>query len=149
MHCPVCGAESTQGLNYCKRCGASIVAGKQASRPALDVGKLTGMFWAVAVFGLGGLSLFVGGLLGLVAMGVDTEKLTILGTFSILPILIISVLLIIQLSRLVSTVTGSAEICGAVPLMKPRIRVDCFDGTSLRRRMPGVRGGFGFDESAR
>jgi hypothetical protein len=24
MFCPVCGAESTQGLNYCKRCGTSL-----------------------------------------------------------------------------------------------------------------------------
>lgn len=24
MYCPICGAESTQGLNYCKRCGASL-----------------------------------------------------------------------------------------------------------------------------
>ena len=24
MHCPSCGAESTQGLNYCKRCGSSL-----------------------------------------------------------------------------------------------------------------------------
>lgn len=26
MYCPVCGAESTQGLNYCKRCGAGLGA---------------------------------------------------------------------------------------------------------------------------
>ena len=49
-------------------------------------------------------------LLGMVAMGVDSEKLTILAAFSILTILVISVLLIIQLSRLVSTVTGSAAL---------------------------------------
>ena len=24
MYCPVCGAESTQGLNYCKRCGTGL-----------------------------------------------------------------------------------------------------------------------------
>jgi hypothetical protein len=26
MYCPVCGAESTQGLNYCKRCGSNLAA---------------------------------------------------------------------------------------------------------------------------
>ena len=26
MFCPVCGAESTQGLKYCKRCGTSLSA---------------------------------------------------------------------------------------------------------------------------
>jgi hypothetical protein len=99
-----------------------MVAGKRAAGPVLDIGKLTGMFWAVAVFGLGGLSLFVGGLLGMVAMGVDSEKLTILAAFSILTILVISVLLIIQLSRLVSTVIGSA---GAASIGKQRpIEVD-------------------------
>src|ERR1041384_2225148 len=32
MYCPVCGAESTQGLNYCKRCGAGL----NASTPPIE-----------------------------------------------------------------------------------------------------------------
>ena len=33
MYCPVCGAESTQGLNYCKRCGSSL--GPTANAPVI------------------------------------------------------------------------------------------------------------------
>ena len=33
MFCPVCGAESTQGLNYCKRCGATQGAPPPAHQP--------------------------------------------------------------------------------------------------------------------
>ena len=39
MFCPYCGAESTQGLNYCKRCGGNLAplaqAGAQELRPAV------------------------------------------------------------------------------------------------------------------
>jgi hypothetical protein len=31
MFCPACGAESTQGLKYCKRCGASLFAPVETS----------------------------------------------------------------------------------------------------------------------
>lgn len=31
MYCPACGAESTQGLKYCKRCGTSLSASAHAS----------------------------------------------------------------------------------------------------------------------
>jgi len=31
MYCPHCGAESTQGLKYCKRCGTSLSASTDAS----------------------------------------------------------------------------------------------------------------------
>jgi hypothetical protein len=61
MFCPYCGTESTQGLNYCKRCGANLGAGLQAgaaqdARPAIS----NGTAWAagisttaVVVIGLG------------------------------------------------------------------------------------------------
>ncbi|MDT7689165.1 MAG: hypothetical protein QOE46_1924 [Acidobacteriota bacterium] len=34
MFCAYCGTESTQGLNYCKRCGGSLNAPAQADAPA-------------------------------------------------------------------------------------------------------------------
>lgn len=33
MFCPECGAESTQGLNYCKRCGATLSASSIVNQP--------------------------------------------------------------------------------------------------------------------
>lgn len=60
MFCPYCGTESTQGLNYCKRCGgnlgAFLQAGAQGGRPAAS----NAAVWAaglsttvVVVLGLG------------------------------------------------------------------------------------------------
>jgi len=53
MHCPMCGAESTQGLNYCKRCGSNLTAPiypinrPDDSSPRVRVAAGTG--WAVAL----------------------------------------------------------------------------------------------------
>lgn len=33
MFCPYCGTESTQGLNYCKRCGGNLAPLAQAQAP--------------------------------------------------------------------------------------------------------------------
>ena len=60
MFCPYCGTESTQGLNYCKRCGSNLGAlsqpGAQNARPQVS----NGAAWAagistaaVVVIGLG------------------------------------------------------------------------------------------------
>jgi hypothetical protein len=49
MYCPHCGTESTQGLNYCNRCGGNLGAlatnAAQESRPAIS----TGTAWAVGL----------------------------------------------------------------------------------------------------
>ena len=49
MFCSYCGTESTQGLNYCNRCGNSLVAPAQTDaqekRPVIS----SGTVWAVGV----------------------------------------------------------------------------------------------------
>ena len=49
MFCPYCGTESTQGLNYCKRCGGNLGAilqgGAQDSRPTIS----NGAAWAAGL----------------------------------------------------------------------------------------------------
>jgi hypothetical protein len=49
MYCPHCGTETTQGLNYCNRCGGNLslpaAVGAHESRPAISTGKV----WAVGV----------------------------------------------------------------------------------------------------
>ena len=52
MYCPVCGAESTQGLNYCKRCGSNLAAPtnpirSSESKPRIRVA--AGVPWAMAL----------------------------------------------------------------------------------------------------
>lgn len=60
MFCPYCGTESTQGLNYCNRCGGNLAPlardGARETRPAVSAGAA----WAaglttsaVVVIGLG------------------------------------------------------------------------------------------------
>lgn len=60
MFCPYCGTESTQGLNYCNRCGANLgvltQGGAQDARPVVS----NGAAWAagttmtmLVIFGLG------------------------------------------------------------------------------------------------
>ena len=60
MYCQHCGAESTQGLNYCNRCGGQIGALAQSQPrevgPALPTGTVRAVGFsliAVVVFGLG------------------------------------------------------------------------------------------------
>jgi hypothetical protein len=50
MYCAECGAESTQGLNYCKRCGTNLTAptnqprGTDSPQPP----RVSGAGWAIA-----------------------------------------------------------------------------------------------------
>ena len=54
MYCPVCGAESTQGLNYCKRCGAGLSASTPPVEQKASFGKMTGLLLPVALVCIGG-----------------------------------------------------------------------------------------------
>jgi hypothetical protein len=61
MFCPYCGTESTQGLNYCNRCGGNLAPlardGARAARPAVasaSVAWAAGLTTsAVVIIGLG------------------------------------------------------------------------------------------------
>ena len=98
MYCPVCGAETVQGLKYCKQCGANL----NPPGAHVNISKLTGMFWAIAVFGIGALGLLVGGALGVTAMGQGGSDLAAVVAIGFVVVLIISGLLISQLSRVIS-----------------------------------------------
>jgi hypothetical protein len=64
MNCPICGAESTYGLRYCKRCGGNLAAPGQPIEYAAPPGRTTGAAWALAiataVITLGGLGIVFG-----------------------------------------------------------------------------------------
>ena len=98
MYCPVCGAETIQGLKYCKQCGANL----NPPGTHVNISKITGMFWAIAVFGIGALGLLVGGALGVTAMGQGGSDLAAVVAVGFVVVLIISGLLISQLSRVIS-----------------------------------------------
>ncbi len=55
MYCPVCGAESTQGLNYCKRCGSGLSASTTPTEPKASPGKAMGaMLFLVSLVSIAG-----------------------------------------------------------------------------------------------
>lgn len=55
MYCPVCGAESTQGLNYCKRCGSGLSASPPPSEQKASFGKAMGaMLFLISLVSIGG-----------------------------------------------------------------------------------------------
>ena len=55
MYCPACGAASTFGLNYCKRCGgnlsetAPMTGQPMAAQDAPSSSRMTGAAWALAL----------------------------------------------------------------------------------------------------
>jgi hypothetical protein len=49
MFCPYCGTESTQGLNYCNRCGGNLSTPAQASAPFEHHAPSAGTTWAAGV----------------------------------------------------------------------------------------------------
>lgn len=55
MYCPICGAESTQGLNYCKRCGTGLTPSVPPIPDKTSVGKAMGlMLFLVSVVSIAG-----------------------------------------------------------------------------------------------
>jgi hypothetical protein len=56
MYCPNCGAESTQGLKFCKRCGASIASSADMIAPQkFPVGLTAGFLGIIGLIALVGL----------------------------------------------------------------------------------------------
>ncbi len=55
MYCPNCGDQTTQGLKYCKRCGAGLSASTTPIEPRASVGKAMGtMLFLVAMVSIAG-----------------------------------------------------------------------------------------------
>lgn len=54
MYCPVCGSKSTQGLNYCKQCGAVLSTPAPQFEQRSSFGKMMGMLLPVAAVAVAG-----------------------------------------------------------------------------------------------
>lgn len=101
MTCPGCGAETSPGSNFCKLCGNSLTS-QPAAELRLNPAKLTGMFWAVAVFALGSLAILFGTALPMVLSGSEGRIVIPIIGLGAGATLIIAALLIRQLSRLIT-----------------------------------------------
>ena len=120
MFCPVCGSETIQGLKYCKQCGANLSLPKTGGGFSFD--KLTSLFWAVAVFGIGALALLIGGAVAISALGQGGGDLAAVVAIGFVVVLIISVMLIWQVSRIISLAhkTERTESIGKTDVIKER-----------------------------
>ena len=62
MYCPHCGAESTPGLRYCKRCGANFAAQPGETTPGI-IRNINAAIWPIALatvaITLGGLGIVI------------------------------------------------------------------------------------------
>lgn len=104
MFCANCGFRSTPGVNFCKQCGSNLTSLNTSPLPE-STGKLpkvTSMFWAVALFGLGALGVLFGSIIALAAMGADDDIIIPSCIFGTAAITIIGWLLIRQLSRVIN-----------------------------------------------
>ena len=108
MYCPVCGADNPQGVKFCKRCGSNMNLQVARSRSDITPGKLTGMFWAIAILALGGLGIIFGCMVPLTVLGLDHVLIAAVAFLGFVTIFGIAGLLIKQLSRLISIVQASA-----------------------------------------
>jgi hypothetical protein len=78
------------------------------SQSDITPGKLTGMFWAIALLALGGLGIIFGCMVPLTVLGLDHAVLAAVASLGFVTIFSIAGLLIRQLSRLVSITQASA-----------------------------------------
>ena len=55
MYCPNCGDQTTQGLNYCKRCGKGLSTSTTPTEPQASTGKAMGvLLFLVALVSIAG-----------------------------------------------------------------------------------------------
>jgi hypothetical protein len=113
MFCPSCGLEYAQKLNYCKRCGAGLSLPMPPFESRPQPARFVGLFWAVAIFGLGGLGLAFGILATMANFGRHDEELIVPFVFSLAFIFGLVGLLIRQLSRVVSTYQQTNQMVSA------------------------------------
>ena len=108
MFCPSCGTEST-GLKYCNRCGANLgaltapteIVQFSLTKPALMIGVI------IAVLTLGGFALLIIGAGTLATVTQAVDPLIALIFMGIVTILTADILLIRQLSKLITAALKS------------------------------------------
>jgi hypothetical protein len=101
MYCPVCGAESAEGLRFCKQCGSGLTAPLTAEsvRPV----RITGSVWAIAIMAFLCFGALFGTMMGLVGRGLRSEDVLVpISIFGSLSIVGVCALMI----RLVSRAAG-------------------------------------------
>ncbi len=116
MYCSSCGTPVTPGLSFCNRCGASL---KERIEKGSNVvsNSLTAAVVLVAIFGLG---IMFGGAIALRAGGgVDMPIVAFFMLMTFAVITTVEVMLLKQLSRVLSPGAGNTRGEPAPPLFQP------------------------------
>ncbi|PYP89664.1 MAG: hypothetical protein DMF61_03065 [Blastocatellia bacterium AA13] len=101
MYCQSCGALATQGLNYCKQCGANLAPPSATEATVSAPPRLSSMIWALSAFGIFGLGALFGGLIALTALHASGDLVgftAFVGTFSIVAIMAMLIRLLTKLA---------------------------------------------------
>jgi hypothetical protein len=121
MFCPSCGAETSIGLNYCNRCGANLTplaapvefVPISFTKPILILSVLLG------VITLGGFAGIISGTIEMVQSGAGSVSPAV-PIFGIPALLTIDILLIRQLSKLISAALSPNRLQTPKPLPQPQ-----------------------------
>src|SRR5256714_8908111 len=122
MYCPSCGTETTLGLNYCNRCGANLIS--QVASPIqiapINLTKPILIIGAVILFvTLGGFAGIISGTIEMVQNGAGSVSPAI-PVFGIPSILTIDILLIRQLSKLISAALSPNRLPPPARIAQPQ-----------------------------
>lgn len=121
MYCSTCAAPLAPGLSYCNRCGSSLKE-PSASRSASNTVSITAFLIAIALIGLVGLGIIMGGVLALNEAHLAEPIVGFFMLFSLLIVAITEIMLGRQLSRLISTNERKAIAAPPQPVMQGEIR---------------------------
>ena len=119
MYCPVCGAESTSGFNYCKRCGASLSPVTNETEAARPISKPLALLLPVALVSIVGLIAFFVSLVHLSHGGVDPRPLIAITAFAGATVLGVVGLLIWLLMQLTGIRQGTSHAEKGGRLLSP------------------------------
>ena len=129
MFCPVCGAQATQGLNFCKRCGTNLTSptGSSADKPEVIIKspRVTGIFWAIAAFGMVGIFALMGAIITLAALHANGDAIFATALFGSAGIVIIVSLLLRYTSQYIKLAQNAAEPAKPKAMdTSPRLQID-------------------------
>ncbi|HEX8137368.1 MAG TPA: zinc ribbon domain-containing protein [Pyrinomonadaceae bacterium] len=120
MYCSFCGTESTPGLNYCNRCGASLGT-QELATTFIGLAKPTFILSICAtLITLFGFLALIKGAAELARNEFGKDPVMAMIIFGMMTILIIDIMLIRQVSRLVTASIESSGLKRPKPLGQPK-----------------------------